>query len=393
MQTNDTEYDANEDFKNSILEAFATIKERINNGGPGWNPHQQFPLNPNQTEILMLNKKKPIFSNKRAKLSEVTDNCKVLYVIGLKCFYPNKPDRLVKIGIVDKPENLLSRLKDHERNNPTGKRQDTYLLAALYCSGADESFIHKNAFSKFSWGDPYKEWYPLNDTIKDWVEFLISQSYVASTIDELIPGLKYVTNSSESWLPTSRKNKKSRGLFSTRTPSPDWTDFNNDQIMEGSYYTDPEYTRLVRDELWDGIELDPTSCPAANKNLKADRIFTMHDKAETQEWKAATLWFNPPWGEWEIWVPKLIKELQSGNVKEAILLFPVSSISTNYLSQVISLADAILFPAKRIKFWGPKATGANTDTLVAYFGPNRQRFKEVFELKGAIKFKPKEHIK
>jgi len=335
-----------------------------------------------------------MFRNKRIKLVEVPDNCKVLYVAGLKCFWPKVPERIVKIGIVDKPENLSSRLKQHEAHNPTGRRYSSHLLASLFCNKSDESFIHVNAFSEYSLGDPWGEWYPLNTEIKDWIEFLISQQYVAQNEDELNIQLGYVANSDESWLPNNRKiKKKSAGLFRSRLPKEDWTDFNLDQTMEGSYYTDPEYTKLAREVLWKdtGIELDPTSCPYANKDkfkgVHADRIFSMHDRGEKQDWIANTLWFNPPWGEWKIWVPKLINELKSGNTKEAILVFPVSSISTANLSKLISLADAILFPVKRIKFWGPKANGANVDTLLAYFGPHRDKFKETYKHKGSIKFK------
>ena len=40
------DYDAAEDTRQSVLEAFRAIRERVAGGGPGWIPHQVHPLNP-----------------------------------------------------------------------------------------------------------------------------------------------------------------------------------------------------------------------------------------------------------------------------------------------------------------------------------------------------------
>lgn len=91
------------------------------------------------------------------------------------------------------------------------------------------------------------------------------------------------------------------------------------------WYTPHEIIEGVRWFLG-GIELDPASCWAANQWIKADRYYTEADDGLSKEWKANTLFLNPPYGKsgaksnQDIWARKLESEYYKGNVKEAILL-------------------------------------------------------------------------
>lgn len=96
------------------------------------------------------------------------------------------------------------------------------------------------------------------------------------------------------------------------------------------YYTPPKYANAVRVALG-GIDLDPASCQEANQYVCANRIYTVADDGLSQPWQAKTVFLNPPYCDprnqgtsrrlvTQLWINKLLHEIQLGNVSQAILL-------------------------------------------------------------------------
>ena len=108
----------------------------------------------------------------------------------------------------------------------------------------------------------------------------------------------------------------------------------------------------------------------------------------TKQWSAKTVWLNPPFNQWDDWVPKALHEFDSRRTKEMCIL-SLSTISTaGYFNETVIRCNALLVPRHRWNFWGPKATKGNASpagSFLYYFGPNRERFRDVFKHLGAIK--------
>jgi hypothetical protein len=68
------------------------------------------------------------------------------------------------------------------------------------------------------------------------------------------------------------------------------------------------------------IALDPASCEIANRIVQAERFYSIADDGLLMDWKATTLFCNPPYGESILWTEKFTKEYQKGNFNAGILL-------------------------------------------------------------------------
>jgi phage N-6-adenine-methyltransferase len=153
----------------------------------------------------------------------------------------------------------------------------------------------------------------------------------------------------------------------------------NGQGKNNEWLTPPEILEMARDVLG-AFDLDPASCEEANKNVKAARFYSAEDDGLTQEWHGR-VWLNPPfsWPEIERFISKLIGEVQAGRVTEAICLTD-NKTDTAWFRAANQVAAAICF-TERIRFLrldGGRGFVPNRGQAFFYFGPNKQRFAEVF---------------
>lgn len=96
------------------------------------------------------------------------------------------------------------------------------------------------------------------------------------------------------------------------------------------------------------FELDPCSPGKGLSHVPAKNIFTIADDGLTQPW-AGRVWLNPPYGRGiEKWLGKAA-DLASSGAGSVIALVP-NRTDTKWFQQAAEYADAILFPASRIKF-------------------------------------------
>lgn len=160
------------------------------------------------------------------------------------------------------------------------------------------------------------------------------------------------------------------------------TDLKSKKSFE--WWTPRKYPDGARAVMGD-IELDPASCEAANKIIKAQRFYTLADDGLAQPWHARSVWLNPPYCRLQAkWVARLIYEYEAGNVQEAIILVP-GAIDTGWCQELLERFPCCMVKG-RINFISPdgKNSGSTFGSLIAYLGPNIDTFVSVFSRYGVV---------
>jgi phage N-6-adenine-methyltransferase len=152
------------------------------------------------------------------------------------------------------------------------------------------------------------------------------------------------------------------------------------------WYTPPEYIEAAR-AVMGGIDLDPASSAVANATVQATRYYTAEDDGLGQPW-AGRVWMNPPYESRLIkcFAEKLRVEVTSGEVTEAIVLVN-NATETSWFSSMISVASAVCFPQRRIRFIDPNGMAGDSPLqgqAIIYIGPNQARFIEEHRPMGSV---------
>jgi ParB family chromosome partitioning protein len=125
----------------------------------------------------------------------------------------------------------------------------------------------------------------------------------------------------------------------------------------------------------------------AQETVGAGKYYTADDDGLKQEWKGS-VWLNPPYAEPFIYqfIEKLLTELETGNVTEAILLTN-NATDTAWFHKAEELARSICFTRGRISF--ETAEGEKGSPLQGqaffYFGENPEKFDAYFKEFGFIR--------
>ena len=155
------------------------------------------------------------------------------------------------------------------------------------------------------------------------------------------------------------------------------------------WYTPIEIIELARQVMGD-IDLDPASNDEAQINIRATHYFTEKDNGLSQEWHGH-IWLNPPYSKTngrsnqEIWAEKLIAEYQKEHTTEAILLVK-AALGYKWFEElwdnwpVCFARECLSF----IKSSGDDDGKSKQGTALFYFGPNLEKFIEVFKTIGRI---------
>ena len=153
-----------------------------------------------------------------------------------------------------------------------------------------------------------------------------------------------------------------------------------------SWYTPPEYIESARFVLGT-IDLDPFSSELANEVVGATKYHTEQDSSLEVDWRARTVWMNPPYGPLcGSAVDKFIEQFTLKNFQEGIILVN-NSTDTKWFKRLAEHASAWCFTDHRIGFNAPdgKSLGGNTRGQVfIYFGPNIPKFKQLFDKHGLV---------
>ena len=147
---------------------------------------------------------------------------------------------------------------------------------------------------------------------------------------------------------------------------------------ENEWYTPSEYADLARDVMG-GIDLDPASCEQANEVIGASTFYTKDDDGLLKDW-SGRVWLNPPYSRdlMPAFVEKLKNSFVDGSVQQAVLVSH-NNTDTAWFHSLASVATAICFPKKRIKFYrGDEIASPTNGQAFFYLGDNADKFKSVF---------------
>ena len=137
-----------------------------------------------------------------------------------------------------------------------------------------------------------------------------------------------------------------------------------------------------------GIDLDPASSQVANSIVKASRYITKVEDALcfTTNWYTygeKRVWLNPPYKQPDVrlFAERLLKEINTGNVKQAIWLSN-NTTDTRHGQMLLSVAQTVCF-TKRIKFFDPDTMLPNNSPLqgqmiIGLGGVDIQKFRKHF---------------
>jgi ParB family chromosome partitioning protein len=153
---------------------------------------------------------------------------------------------------------------------------------------------------------------------------------------------------------------------------------------ENEWYTPVKYIKAARKVLG-RIDLDPASCPEANKTVRARTIYTSEDNGMEQPWFGA-VWLNPPYGRLAgQFIQRLVLEYQGDFIESAIALVNAHCTDTEWFQMLWD--HPLCFTDHRIDFNSngrEKKTTSTHGSVFAYLGQDVAAFKLQFEKFGHI---------
>lgn len=146
------------------------------------------------------------------------------------------------------------------------------------------------------------------------------------------------------------------------------------------WYTPAEYIEAARKVLGE-IDLDPASSLKANEIVQAKYLLTAEDNGLEHPWYGR-VWMNPPYGSEIIqkFTNKFALHVRNGDIEEGIVLVN-NATETVWFNQLVEVANAIVFPRGRIRYWRAEDEKTNSPLqgqAILYAGPKPSVFLDTF---------------
>jgi phage N-6-adenine-methyltransferase len=156
------------------------------------------------------------------------------------------------------------------------------------------------------------------------------------------------------------------------------------QSDQNDWRTPRKFLEAAR-EVMGAIDLDPATSAEANETVRATQFYTEADNGLERPWKGR-VWLNPPYGgDARLFIERLMREYQVGNVTQACVLLNSHPTETKWFQELFDYT--ICFVRGRIDFGGPSREVSSTSThgsAVAYLGENIEMFLHKFTEFGSV---------
>lgn len=157
------------------------------------------------------------------------------------------------------------------------------------------------------------------------------------------------------------------------------------EVDSDNWLTPKELIDLAR-TVMGGIDLDPASCPLANKIVKAGQFYTKKEDGLTKNW-AGRVWLNPPYSMplVEKFATHLCRDYYHGDVSGAFILTR-NATETKWCQMLLKSCDRFCLLNKRVSFWHPEKTVGSDKCghILFYLGENPAKFEELSESYGIV---------
>lgn len=274
-----------------------------------------------------------------------------------------------------------NRMKEH-RQSKLGLRVSLKELCVVRGTRADEDAIKRYFAADALEGE--SEVFHATERLVDYVRWMRDQYFVWVPDDDNCPEIAMLEEVEPShWMPNESRRKpapKTTGLF----PDPDFGPLNIPprELTIDDFYTNEAVTYAARVAMG-GIDLDPASHALANKKVKATAFYSKREDGLAQLWHGR-VWLNPPFSEWQKWVPKIVGEWQSGRIESMCVLCATRTLTAQYFGPIHENASALCIIHGRLPFWGSRAGSPDDGHAVFYFGKDVGGFKGAFSDLGYI---------
>lgn len=270
----------------------------------------------------------------------------------------------------------------------SGRREDAQdeyePVAVIQGSHGDEDRLHELFATERVTRRKSRSVYE-GDRIHDYVSWLLKRGFAGRDRceAEILPSLPFAV-----WSPEAQRNEHRDGQlsFDAALPPRDRINYARSDLAHLSsesddWFTPPDLIDAARTAMG-GIDLDPSSCPAAQRVVRATQFYTKAiDGLRTDLPWNGRLWVNPPYGRGESsagpFIRRLVDEYTAGNVTQAITCLNIGAMSAQWFRPIFDHASSHLICDGRPNFWREdKGDSSPTKGIVcSYFGPNVDDFE------------------
>lgn len=184
--------------------------------------------------------------------------------------------------------------------------------------------------------------------------------------------------------------------YDADTPLPEWAEEPDDEeppfvpvsqrddYDSDEWYTPADYIEAARRAMG-SIDLDPATCEMAQTIVQADVYLTKMDNGLAAKWLRENVWLNPPYSNSQVWIDKLLREVDGVFVKQAIVLVN-NATETAWFQSLLARSAVVCFPGRRLQFWrhDHSNVGARQGQAIFYLGANDAAFVAEFQQFGTL---------
>lgn len=140
-------------------------------------------------------------------------------------------------------------------------------------------------------------------------------------------------------------------------------------------------------EQWGEIDLDPCADPDPACLVRAELVYDARrgEDGLVLPWRGK-VFCNPPWSEPAPWALRAVQHVAASSEHEVIALVNATPGAAWWARYVWGRA-LVCFPTQRLRFGKPgggKPAPCPTDSAICYYGPDQDRFCEVWRPLGTI---------
>ncbi len=283
----------------------------------------------------------------------------------------------IKVGHTKK--DLRQRLRQNE-NHMIGDTEGLCILAAVIGTRTHEQQVLQYFQPDALTGE--REWFHPSPRLIEYINWLRQQWWTTldsgDVISEAVDWDRWMPMADRTVEPVREYGQmaliQGQGeLIGTR-----WDVLSTPEPTGDDFYTPPDLIAAAEAAMG-GIDLDPASHWRANRIFHIPTYYHLYRSAFDNPW-FGRVWLNPPYGDNEPWLERIIEFWDKGEMQQMCMLSGVWAFTTQMARPVLERSTAMLLLSPTPTFWGhPRGnTGTNRPHAILYMGPRVNEFHDAF---------------